>query len=69
MDHPADSHPTGCAVEARLVLGGLDEASASAANDEFDMDRNATDANIVLGYDWLRVHNLSIRDRPGLPVR
>jgi len=47
------SRPTGGAVEARLVLGGLDEETAFV---EFDVD---CDADLILGYDWLRAHDLA----------
>jgi hypothetical protein len=47
------SRPTGGAAEARLVLGGLDEETAFV---EFDVDCNA---DIILGYDWLRAHDLA----------
>ena len=47
------SRPTGGAVEARLVLGGLDEKMAFV---EFDVD---CDADIILSYDWLRAHDLA----------
>jgi hypothetical protein len=47
--------PTGGAVEARLVLGGLDEATAFV---EFDEDCGA---DIILGYDWLRAHGGTAR--------
>ena len=38
---------------AQLVLGGLDEETAFV---EFDVD---CDADIILGYDWLRAHDLA----------
>ena len=47
------SRPTGGAVEARLVLGGLDEDTAFV---EFDVD---CDADLILGHDWLRAHDLA----------
>ena len=47
------SRPTGGAVSARLVLGGLDEETAFV---EYDVD---CDADIILGYDWLRAHDLA----------
>lgn len=60
MGHPqsvrqADgtSRPTGGVVAARLVLGALDEETAFV---EFDVD---CDADIILGYDWLRAHGLT----------
>ena len=57
------SRPTGGAVSARLVLGGLDEETAFV---EYDVD---CDADIILGYDWLRAHDLAA-DGPAftLPV-
>jgi hypothetical protein len=45
--------PTGSAIAARLNLGSLDEETAFL---EFDVD---CDADIILGYDWLRAHNLA----------
>ena len=43
----------GGAVTAQLVLGGLDEETAFV---EFDVD---CDADLILGYDWLRAHDLA----------
>jgi hypothetical protein len=44
---------TGGAVAAQLVLGGLDEETAFV---EFEVD---CDADLILGYDWLRAHDLA----------
>ena len=44
---------TGGAVVAQLVLGGLDEETAFV---EFEVD---CDADLILGYDWLRAHDLA----------
>ena len=40
-------------MAARLILGGLDEETAFV---EFDVD---CDADLILGYDWLRAHDLA----------
>ncbi len=45
--------PTGGVVAAQLVLGSLDEETASV---EFYVD---CDADIILCYDWLRAHGLA----------
>ena len=47
------SRPTGGVVAARLVLGDLDKETAFV---EFYVD---CDADIILGYDWLRAHGLA----------
>ena len=44
---------TGDAVVAQLVLGALDEETAFV---EFEVD---CDADLILGYDWLRAHDLA----------
>ena len=44
---------TGDAVVAQLVLGALDEQTAFV---EFEVD---CDADLILGYDWLRAHDLA----------
>ena len=40
-------------MAARLLLGGLDEETTFV---EFDVD---CDADLILGYYWLRVHDLA----------
>jgi hypothetical protein len=40
-------------VSTRLILGGLDEETTFV---EFDV---ACDADLILGYDWLRAHDLA----------
>jgi hypothetical protein len=45
--------PARGALVAQLVLGGLDEETAFV---EFDVD---CDADTILGYDWLRAHDLA----------
>ena len=47
------SRPAGGAVAVQLILGGLDEETVFA---EFDVD---CDADLILGYDWLRAHDLA----------
>ncbi len=47
------SRPAGGAVAAQLILGGLDEETAFV---EFDV---YCDADLILGYDWLRAHDLA----------
>ena len=47
------TRPTGGVVAAQLLLGGLDEETTFI---EFDVD---CDADIILGYDWLRSHGLA----------
>jgi hypothetical protein len=47
------TRPTGGAVAARLVLSDLAEDTCFV---EFDVD---CDADLILGYDWLRAHNLA----------
>ena len=44
---------TGDAVVAQLVLGALDEEASFV---EFEVD---CDADLILGYDWLRAHDLA----------
>ena len=59
-DHPpsvrqadGSSRPAGGAIAAQLVLGGLDEETAFV---EYDVD---CDADLILGYEWLRSHGLA----------
>ena len=40
-------------MATRLILGGLDEETTFV---EFDVD---CDADLILGYDWLRAYNLA----------
>ncbi len=47
------SRPAGGAVAAQLILGGLDEETVFV---EFDVD---CDADLILGYDWLRTRDLA----------
>ncbi len=47
------SWPAGGAVAAQLILGGLDEETVFV---KFDGD---CDADLILGYDWLRAHDLA----------
>ncbi len=58
--------PVGAAggrLYAQLVLGGLDEETAFV---EFGVD---CDANIILGYDWLRAHDLAFLYDPNQACR
>jgi hypothetical protein len=54
----ADSscRPTGCAVEAWLVLGAVGCLDEETALVDFDVD---CDADIILGYDCLQVHDFT----------
>jgi hypothetical protein len=47
------TRPTGGAIAARLVLGDLAEDTCFV---EYDVD---CDAGLILGYDWLRAHDLA----------
>ncbi len=52
--HPPSVQQANCSeVAARLILGGLDKETVFV---EFDVD---SDADLILGYDWLCAHNLA----------